>query len=392
MIHILRLPGAAAIVLGLASVIYKNLFHTASFSRSCRTISSTISSQSDVYYPGASVYHTDIYHWASSSTQEPACTVEPGTAEDVGEILRILGQTRTPFAVKSGGHTANPNFSSSKGVLIALYRFNEVVYDSESQTATIGTGLIFDDVYAALEPHKVSVLGARVTGIGVGGFVLGGGYSWKTNQYGLAVDSITSFELVKPNGEVTNVTESTDSELFFGLKGGFNNFGIVTRVTMRTYPQPMVWGGMITYTKYSIAEVTAAVIKFSATNTDPKANIIAGYDCVLTEPLITQLLYYDGPNPPAGLFDDFLKIPALIKDIGQRSLHKYIKLTASNVSADFHLGAVFHTVPLLGYSARVMDTVQSELTFWCDALALDATPFISTLYLCYGEIGIMKLS
>jgi len=59
--------------------------------------------------------------------------------------------------------------------LIALYRFNEVKYDPVSQTAAIGTGLIFDDVYAALAPHNVSVLGGRVTGIGVGGFVLGGG-------------------------------------------------------------------------------------------------------------------------------------------------------------------------------------------------------------------------
>ncbi|KAK2460201.1 hypothetical protein APHAL10511_007792 [Amanita phalloides] len=336
MIH---LPSAATIILGLASGIYKNLFHTvdqaASFSDVCRTISSTISSQSDVYYRGQPMYDKDIYHWASSSTQESACTVEPGTAEDVGKILRILDQTRTPFAVKSGGHTANPNFSSSKGVLIALYRFNEVVYDPASQTAIIGTGLIFDDVYTALEPHQVSVLGGRVTGIGVGGFVLGGGYSWKTNQYGLAVDTVTSFELVKPNGEITNVTESSDSELFFGLKGGLNNFGVVTRITMRTYPQPMVWGGMITYANVSIPEVTAAVVKFSATNTDPKANIISGYDCVLTQPLITQILYYDGPNPPAGLFDDFLKIPALIKNIGQRSLPEYIELTASNVSADF---------------------------------------------------------
>jgi FAD/FMN-containing dehydrogenase len=77
--------------------------------------------------------------------------------------------------VKSGGHATNPGFSSTPDVHISLYRLSEVKYDPDSQTATVGTGLIWDDVYAALEPFGVSVLGGRVTGIGVGGFILGGG-------------------------------------------------------------------------------------------------------------------------------------------------------------------------------------------------------------------------
>lgn len=71
----------------------------------------------------------------------------------------------------------NPGFSSTTGVHIAMSRFSEVAYDEEHQTVILGAGLIWDDVYAALAPHKVSVLGARVTGIGVAGFILGGGMS-----------------------------------------------------------------------------------------------------------------------------------------------------------------------------------------------------------------------
>lgn len=84
-------------------------------------------------------------------------------------ILYRVGQ------VKGGGHTANPGFSSTPGVHISMSRFSEVTYDPGSQTATVGAGLIWDDVYAALAPHNVNVLGARVTGIGVAGFTLGGG-------------------------------------------------------------------------------------------------------------------------------------------------------------------------------------------------------------------------
>lgn len=77
--------------------------------------------------------------------------------------------------VKGGGHTANPGFSSTVGVQVAMSRFSEVVYDSTTQTATIGAGLVWDDVYAALEPHGVNVVGGRVPGVGVAGFTLGGG-------------------------------------------------------------------------------------------------------------------------------------------------------------------------------------------------------------------------
>lgn len=120
-----------------------------------------------------------------------------------------------------------------------MYRFSGVTYDSATQTATIGAGMIWDDVYVALERYGVNVAGARVSGIGVAGFTLGGGglaslyvlqavrqsdgrvgYSWHANLYGLAIDMVEAFELVLPNGTVTNVTASK-ADLFFALKVWF---------------------------------------------------------------------------------------------------------------------------------------------------------------------------
>jgi hypothetical protein len=84
--------------------------------------------------------------------------------------------------VRSGGHTANSGFSSTPGVQIALFQFSEIVYDADAQTATIGMGLIWDNVYSELDKYGVTVVGAKTTGVGVGGTVLGGGRftcSWK---------------------------------------------------------------------------------------------------------------------------------------------------------------------------------------------------------------------
>ena len=117
-----------------------------------------------------------------------------------------------------------------------MTRFNEVNYDARSETVQVGAGLVWDDVYSALEPHNVSVVGGRVSGIGVAGFTLGGGgvelhfmimisqltkatgYSFKSNQYGLTIDTVVGFEIVLPTGIVVNATEKENSDLFWGLK------------------------------------------------------------------------------------------------------------------------------------------------------------------------------
>ena len=146
--------------------------------------------------------------------------------------------------VKGGGHATNPDFSSTSGVQISMARFNTVTYNKDAQNADVGAGMIWDDVYAALEPFGVTVVGGRVTGIGVAGFTLGGGessgdcvwtpdliltstdgsgYSWLTNQRGLTVDNTLSFEVVHPNGQVSNVTKVSNPELFFALRVSLMN-------------------------------------------------------------------------------------------------------------------------------------------------------------------------
>ena len=89
--------------------------------------------------------------------------------------LKILGSCRTPFAVKGGGHSTNPGFSSTPGVQIALSRFNRTKINAEDRTVEVGPGLTWDEVYEALSPAGMSVIGGRIPGIGVAGLTLGGG-------------------------------------------------------------------------------------------------------------------------------------------------------------------------------------------------------------------------
>ncbi len=120
---------------------------------------------------------------------------------------------------------------------IALTRFSQIKYDASSQTVAVGAGLLWDEVYDALEPYGVNVVGGRVPGVGVAGFSLGGGrylmfglwdnvlthrtgYSWLTNEHGLTLDTIVELELVEPSGRVSSITQHSDPDLFFALKVG----------------------------------------------------------------------------------------------------------------------------------------------------------------------------
>ncbi|KAJ7642602.1 FAD-binding domain-containing protein [Mycena polygramma] len=366
-----RLYATVALASVLSSVAAGNVTDV------CLEIRQTVSSASDVYFPLELFgnYAQDIAHWASSSTQTPACTVEPGSAADVSVIIKLLGSTQTPFAVKGGGHTANPGFSSTTGVHISMSRFSGVTYDATAGTATIGTGLIWDDVYTALAPNDVNVVGGRVSGVGVAGFTLGGGYSWKTNQFGLTVDSVTAFELVKPNGDIVSVTATSNPDLFFGLKGGLNNFGIVTQFTLKTVPQGQVWGGLITYTVAEIPAVSAAVANFAHNVTDPKAAVIPTYNYLLGQPGISNVIFYDGPTPPAGIFDEFLAIKHLTEDVSTRDFVSLVQSAPSNATSGTR--AAFHTVSLIEYTPTLITAILNESIFWGEQLSLAGATFIS---------------
>ncbi|KAF8551797.1 FAD-binding domain-containing protein [Imleria badia] len=363
-----------------------------SLNDTCQKIASSVSAASQVYYFPSLNYLEDISHWSSSCNQTSACSFEPGTPEDVGIALQILAQTKTPFAVKGGGHSTNPGFSSTVGVQIAMTRFSDVIYDSEAQTVTFGAGLVWDDVYAALDPRGVNVVGGRVSGVGVAGFTLGGGYSWLTNQYGLTIDTVRAYELVMPNGTVINVTDTSSSDLFFALKGGLNNFGIVTRFTLKTFPQSQVWGGVLTFptallTPDVLDKITLATANFVATNTDPKAAIITSYNYLLGLAQPTVIIFYDAPAPPPGIFDEFLAIPTAINAMSTRSFSSFVQsipeypprlpLPLLGQQNDPLNRAIFDSISVTTYTHTFLQSIANEASCLAENLLLKSVAFIN---------------
>ncbi|KAK3301730.1 uncharacterized protein B0T15DRAFT_423539 [Chaetomium strumarium] len=350
-----RLP----LLLGFLALAFREV-NSASANDACKEIEDAISQASEVVYPyQLAKYNDNIEHWFLTSTDKPACVVEVGSPEDVSLVLRLVGASRTPFAVYSGGHASNPGFSSTPGVHISLKRFNQTELSPDGKTVTIGFGLAWTDVYDALADTGVNVVGGRVPGPGVGGFTLGGGYSWKTNQYGLTCDTVKKFNVVLPNGTITEASERRNRDLFWALKGGLNRFGIVTSAEFYTHPQPpKVWGGLRLYPSLSVPQALNATERFFRENKDPKAQIItAVVGDALGGVSIQALFFYDGPEKPA-IFDMWDGLLTTLDNTGRKSYAQLISSFPANLV--LNVRGTFATFSTSGLTPGFIEAVRAE--------------------------------
>ncbi|KAF8463791.1 FAD-binding domain-containing protein [Russula ochroleuca] len=336
----------------------------AHYKATCEKIAESISSASQVFYPDSQEFELDISHWASSSSQVPVCSVEPGTPDDVASILQQIARARVPFAVKGGGHNANPGFSSTPGVHISMTRLNHIVISKDSRTVEIGAGLTWADVYAYLVPKGFNVVGGRMNGVGVAGLTLGGGYSWKSNEHGLTVDTVTEFHLVSPNGTEIVVTEA-DEDLWFALKGGFNNYGIVTKFTLKLYPQTNVWGASLIFEGELADPAAEAFVRFLSWPHDHKASQMGRFMYSNGSVSFGLSLFYDGPEPPMGLYDELLSLTYTTTTISQGTFTDFM---STQILPTYNRVRV-NGIPMLHYTEHIMKAYANETKFWGDRLS-----------------------
>ncbi|KZT64213.1 hypothetical protein DAEQUDRAFT_45202 [Daedalea quercina L-15889] len=234
------------------------------------------------------------------------------------------------------------------------------------------------------------VLGSRATGIGVGGFILGGGYSFLSNEHGLTIDTVRAFEVVLPDGTITTATNTSNSDLFWALKGGYNNFGIVTEFTMDTFPIGQVWGGSVMLPMTDFDAMKNATVQLWQNVTDPKADIMIGFTAAENQTQIEVDLFYNGPSPPAGLFDGFMNISDAAQNMSTMNVRSYLSLVqSSDTNATAGLRGYFDTVSITDISPAFFDATLNETTFWYQKLAsevpdllvhYDVEPFLRDVY------------
>ncbi|KAF1840695.1 FAD-binding domain-containing protein [Cucurbitaria berberidis CBS 394.84] len=250
-------------------------------------------------------------YWSTScSALRPSCILFPKTVEEVSTIVKILANSSEPFAVKSGGHNPNNGWSSvAGGPLIAMERFDQANLDRSTGVVDVGPGNRLDGISAKLQGTGWTFVGGRIGNTGVGGLVLGGGLSYMSTQYGWAASSVLEYEIVFANGTIGHINGENHPNIFRALKGGGNNFGIVTNYKLQAHRQGNIWGGNLVYlrTPEKDKQLLQAVRDWTEYNEDEKAAVIVTAERANINVVDSWIifLFYDGPSPPPGLFKNF---------------------------------------------------------------------------------------
>ncbi|PQE17815.1 6-hydroxy-D-nicotine oxidase protein [Rutstroemia sp. NJR-2017a BVV2] len=228
-----------------------------------------------VITPSSSDYTTEEdVNWSTTCRLPANCFIKIQSNIHLALALKLITTLGSTFAVRSGGHSPNPGFASvdKTGVLLDLSPLNQISLSSDKTTALVGTGARWIDVYTTLETEHLTVVGGRVSDVGVGGLILGGGMSHFSNFWGMPADNVKNFKVVLADSTIVNANAHTNADLFKALKGGGPNFGIVTEFELYTYPNYQVW---YTFNVYSAADsaavLTAASSVEAAMNNDKHA-------------------------------------------------------------------------------------------------------------------------
>ncbi|KAF2014433.1 FAD-binding domain-containing protein [Aaosphaeria arxii CBS 175.79] len=240
----------------------------------------------------------------------PSCVASPDKKEQVSQILKTVNLFNHRFSVRSGGHSPNPGFSilQGEGLLIDLRKINHIAVSSDSKIVDLGPGARWGTVYAKLDSYNVGVLGARIPTVGVGGAFLGGGFFHFSGQFGMAVDNLKSVEIVLADGKIVEASVQQNSDLFWAIKGGGPNYGIVVNYKANTVPVKNMWYQVGQYATSEVPAILDAFAKWQKTGaSDVKATValIIGLEST------TLGFFYSEPATKPASFDAFNSLTPL---------------------------------------------------------------------------------
>jgi FAD/FMN-containing dehydrogenase len=196
--------------------------------------------------PGEAEFDEARLVWNGLHDRHPALIARCSSADDVVAAVNFARENGLPVAVRGGGHSAPGYGTCDDGIVIDLSPMKAITVDPEARTARAEAGLTWGEFDAATQEHGLAVTGGRFSTTGIAGLTLGSGSGWLERKCGLTADNLLSAEVVTAAGERVTASSGENPELFFGIRGGSGNFGIVTSFVYRLHEVgPMIYGGLM---------------------------------------------------------------------------------------------------------------------------------------------------
>ncbi|CAN7251517.1 FAD-binding oxidoreductase [Knoellia sp. LjRoot47] len=223
-----------------------------------------------VHLAGDPGYDTARMPWNVAVDQRPAAVAIPRHAQDVVDVVRAAAAAGLRVAAQATGHGAGPLADQPLHdvVLIRTSGMASVSVAPAARIARVEGGALWQDVVEAAAPHGLAAMHGSSPDVAVSGYTLGGGLSWYARKLGLATNQVTAVEIVTADGSLVRATEHAHRSLFWALRGGGGNFGVVTAIEFRLHAIPDVYAGMLLWDRERAPEVVRAWAQWTRTAPD----------------------------------------------------------------------------------------------------------------------------
>jgi len=222
--------------------------------------------QGEVLLPDDAGYDEVRQIWNAMIDRRPALIARCTSTEDVIRAIQFGRTQNLLISIRGGGHNIAGNAVCDDGLMIDLSLMKDVEVDLNTRTASVGPGCTLGEFDQVVQAHGLATpLGINST-TGVAGLTLGGGFGWLSRKYGMTIDNLLSAEVITADGQQLNASESENADLFWGLRGGGGNFGVVTRFDFQLHPVgPNVLSGLIVFPFEQAKSVISQFARFTET-------------------------------------------------------------------------------------------------------------------------------
>jgi hypothetical protein len=297
-----------------------------------------------VILPGDAGYDMARRIWNASIDKHPGLIARCSGVADIVHAVKFARANDLLVAVRSGGHNVGGRALCDDGIVIDLSAMKGVFVDPQRRTVRVQAGATLGDVDRETHLHGLAVPVGVVSRTGIAGLTLGGGVGWLVRKYGLTCDNVLSCEIVTAEGGLVTANDEINADLFWGLRGGGGNFGIVTSFLYRAHPVSAVLGGLILHARDQAGavlrhyrafmasapeELTAYAGLISAPDGKPAVGVIACYCGDLTEGerVLKPLRAFGSPILDAIQPMPFPAMQKLVDDSFPDGTHNYWKST-----------------------------------------------------------------
>ncbi len=252
--------------------------------------------------------------WNGMIDKRPAVIAECADASDVAVAVNFARENNLVVAVRGGGHNVAGHATCDDGIVIDLTPMKNVTVDIGRRTAVAEGGVTWGDYDKETQRHGLASPGGAISTTGIAGLTLGGGFGWLSRSYGLACDNLISAEIVTANGEVLTASAEENPDLFWAIRGGGGNFGVVTRFEYRLQEVGELYAGLILYPRDRAGEFMRVYSEWTAKAPDEVASMAAFLHSPDGDPVVGAIVVYHGPK------DEGERVIAPVRSLGSPAL------------------------------------------------------------------------